>query len=462
MSDTPKDNSLELEETQQSLLENEEIKEQDTAQQEGESEREHHGHHHSHHHHGHHHHHGRHRSSHHASRSRKKRKFKRFFRKNKKRLLNIGICLLLVGALIFMAIRQDTLLKNQKGGYQVMTESSIRVETTLFTEEVPLVAEAVFGYLDPANTMSAVEIYNKYHDQLKDSLVATPLTFVYNVIGLPSNLQVKSGTLSLGENGDFSNPKTLSVNGPSGTIEVFNLKTGTRYEYRLTFTLNNGTTTGTFGEVTTKQSPRWMNIEGLKNVRDIGGWKAQGGKTIKQGLLYRGVEMDGATDDDFVASSNGRKQMLEELGIRFDMDLRASKGQGDVLGSGVTHKYYSIDDYSSVLQQDHNERIRRIFSDLANPSHYPVYMHCTYGRDRTGTICYLLEGLLGVSQEDAAKEYELTGLTDLEIDKDSFTKFQYAVDALSGATFQEKVENYLLSVGVTAAEIQSIKTILLG
>ena len=98
---------------------------------------------------------------------------------------------------------------------------------------------------------------------------------------------------------------------------------------------------------------------------------------------------------------------------------------------------------------------------LANKNNYPVYMHCTYGRDRTGTICYLLEGLLGISQEDAAKEYALTAFSGLSIDKNSFSKFQNAVDGLKGASFQEKVEGYLLSVGVTPAEINSIRNIFL-
>lgn len=38
----------------------------------------------------------------------------------------------------------------------------------------------------------------------------------------------------------------------------------------------------------------------------------------------------------------------------------------------------------------------------------PVYFHCTAGADRTGTLACVLEGLLGMSQSDIDKDYELT------------------------------------------------------
>ena len=37
-----------------------------------------------------------------------------------------------------------------------------------------------------------------------------------------------------------------------------------------------------------------------------------------------------------------------------------------------------------------------------------IFFHCTIGSDRTGTIAYFLEGLLGVSEEDRVEDYELS------------------------------------------------------
>ena len=41
----------------------------------------------------------------------------------------------------------------------------------------------------------------------------------------------------------------------------------------------------------------------------------------------------------------------------------------------------------------------------------PVYFHCYAGADRTGTIALILEALLGMSQSDIDKDYELTCFT---------------------------------------------------
>ena len=106
-------------------------------------------------------------------------------------------------------------------------------------------------------------------------------------------------------------------------------------------------------------------------------------------------------------------------------------------------------------------RVRALFADLADPNNYPMYLHCTYGRDRTGTICYLLEALLGVSDTDLRREYELTTFAYGSVASEDFAAFVTGIDVMEGSTTQEKVENYLLSIGVTPEEIESIRSIFL-
>lgn len=37
-----------------------------------------------------------------------------------------------------------------------------------------------------------------------------------------------------------------------------------------------------------------------------------------------------------------------------------------------------------------------------------IYFHCRIGTDRTGTLAYILEGLLGVEKEQMLEDYELS------------------------------------------------------
>jgi hypothetical protein len=198
-------------------------------------------------------------------------------------------------------------------------------------------------------------------------------------------------------------------------------------------------------------------------VRDIGGWKTADGRNIKYGLLYRGTELDGGVEPTYCLTKEGVVDMLYELGIRYDMDLRAeSDNKGNALGNDVIHKNFPVSMYSYIFDENNNEIVRSIFAELANKDNYPIYMHCTYGRDRTGTICYLLEALLGVSDRDLRKEYELSAFKDSYADLESYAAFVSRINMLEGNTTQEKVEGYLLSIGVTDEEIANIREIFLG
>ena len=154
---------------------------------------------------------------------------------------------------------------------------------------------------------------------------------------------------------------------------------------------------------------RWIktreNSAEAWNVRDLGGWACDGG-TVKYGLLIRGGKLAAAD----------RTVLVEELGVQHDLDLRGREGGGagdepemaeSPLGRDVwytrTQQYawYALTPVSSWQIY-----LRCVIDAVTHRE--PVYFHCTAGADRTGTLACVLEGMLGMSQSDIDKDYELT------------------------------------------------------
>ena len=81
----------------------------------------------------------------------------------------------------------------------------------------------------------------------------------------------------------------------------------------------------------------------------------------------------------------------------------------------------------------------------------------------------MLNALLGVDEETLIKDYEFTSFSIYHMRNTKegeyasfFTEFRGKLEAFEGSTLQEKVENYLLSIGVTENEIYNIKAIMTG
>ncbi len=110
------------------------------------------------------------------------------------------------------------------------------------------------------------------------------------------------------------------------------------------------------------------------------------------------------------------------------------------------------------------EMVKRIFSDiLSKRENYPLIFHCSIGTDRTGMIAFLVNGLLGVDINDLYRDYLFSNFGDIGGDRNVIgITFNYVatIQNTKGNTLSEKIENYLLSIGVKQEEINSIRAIL--
>lgn len=267
---------------------------------------------------------------------------------------------------------------------------------------------------------------------------------------------------------DMSEVESYLVN--ENTLTVSTLFTGKTYYWQIDAVGAEKTVRSSVRSFRTAKSPRTIEVEGVSNTRDAGGHDTLDGGRMKQGMIYRGGKLEEIT-------ANGIATFHDVLGIKTDLDLR-TVGEGGAgvkspLGDDVNYvnldgRYYIGD--KGITDKKGKEIIAdeiRVFTDPAN---YPVYVHCSLGRDRTGTIVLLLQGLVGVGKNDIMMDYELsifsvTGTLDnasIEAIRSNIqATYSYLNTSYKGDSFAEKVENYLLSCGITAEEIQTIRDILL-
>jgi protein-tyrosine phosphatase len=201
--------------------------------------------------------------------------------------------------------------------------------------------------------------------------------------------------------------ETRVVKAYGGRAEMTNFYIGVQYRW---YVRAGWMTSEVYTFSTDRQVPRMLYVEGISNVRDIGGFSTRDGGKVRQGMIYRTSEMDTHVS----ITEHGKSTLVDELGIRLDIDLRGINGEpcGPVLSQGrVRWVNYPMAAYDEIFCEEQMERYRQTFELLAERESYPLMVHCWGGIDRTGTWLYILGGLLGVSEEDLALDYEMSSFS---------------------------------------------------
>ena len=203
-------------------------------------------------------------------------------------------------------------------------------------------------------------------------------------------------------------------------------------------------------------TPRVCYAEGGHNIRDIGGYDTYlvSGAKIRQGLLYRGANLDDITQA-------GQKQLKEELGIQVEINMREEETD-EAFIEGVDYYNRSMPDGSEATRfEEFSAEYKTIFDVIANADNAPIYLHCNSGADRTGLTVFILLNLLGVSYEDIARDYLYTNFTDHfeRVLDDEFVNWWAKLDLFAGDTKAEQAKNWLLLKGVSEENIEHIREI---
>lgn len=179
------------------------------------------------------------------------------------------------------------------------------------------------------------------------------------------------------------------------------------------------------------------SIATLLNLRDLGGWRTAGGRTVRRGVLYRSAAPDRLDDTGL--------RDLAALRIRTVIDLRTGAERiaapdrvpdgavvvaldvladetravpahlaelfadpatiGEHLGDGRAEALFVAAYRSFVTLPSARASYRALFTRLADDHGLPALVHCTTGKDRTGWGVAALLTWLGVSESDVLAEY---------------------------------------------------------
>ena len=285
-------------------------------------------------------------------------------------------------------------------------------------------------------------------------------------------------TVEISESEDFSNPIVLSTN--ETKVSVYNLKIATDYYWRVSteeYSAEGKFTTSDIG-------PRNIYIDGVTNVRDLGGRMTSYGKRMVQGLLYRGARLNvsDVNNDSYKTppqefipeiTDAGIDVFKNQLGIKTEIDIRLLHRNGypadkaaESTVPGTQYIRIPMNGNSSI--GDNEIKIKEFMEVLADKNNYPIFYHCNIGTDRTGMLSYLIGGLCGMSEEDLMKDYLFSNFGNIgeaktpHNSKNAYVELLSAEGPYEGDTLVERIENYFISIGVSEETYTAVRDILLG
>jgi protein-tyrosine phosphatase len=167
---------------------------------------------------------------------------------------------------------------------------------------------------------------------------------------------------------------------------------------------------------------RQIELEGCHNFRDLGGYPAAGGKSVRWRTLFRADGLHDLTQRDVL-------HLRGELGLGEVVDLRSS-GEVELDGRGLLAREpiriqhlplfdgrvargsrpppeLSLGQLYLLTLERAGGAFARVLLALAG-ARSPAVFHCSAGKDRTGMVSALVLGLLDVEDEVIVADYAAT------------------------------------------------------
>ena len=271
----------------------------------------------------------------------------------------------------------------------------------------------------------------------------------------------------VGQKADLSDGYTIKGTAEK-SLDVYNSFLGNNY-FKIVANFSDGTTDSSEIQSYKVEDiyPRNLKIDGMTNCRDMGGGRdlVDGGR-IRQGLLYRTSSTSqwayGRGDVPDTITDAGKEVLFNQLGCKTEINV--NNGGSAVNGiENYVEAYMYYDNGKHHLYRN-AEPLKQVFHALADKNNYPIFYHCRIGTDRTGLCAIMISGLLGVPLNEIYKDYLFSNFGNIQekryigekAGRDNIMNYINDLLAFPGEKFQNKVYNYLLSIGVPASELNSI------
>jgi protein-tyrosine phosphatase len=209
---------------------------------------------------------------------------------------------------------------------------------------------------------------------------------------------------------------------------------------------------GATGNATCAPSSVVLAEDGIVNARDLGGIPLEDGRTVKCGMLFRGPPL--------TLTPNGCGS-YEQLGVRVVVDLRQpGEGHGRLDAACTTDDEtviaaplpipYMVSPQNYIADLNTLDSMALIFHALGTEAGYPMYFHCTWGRDRTAVVAAVILTALGASREAIMADYNISGAT--------VGSYPQSLEAtLDELERRGGVEAYYAELGVSADELAFLR-----